>query len=182
MQETKLVTRRRPARGTTLVETLCVVSIVATSLGLAAPSLSGWRNQQALLGAAAQLETDIQYARSQAVAMNAVVRLSARTGDDGSCYVVHSGPVDSCSCNAQVGAICTGSSSAWRQVTLPATGPVHLTSRNVSIAFDPDHGTVTPTTTFKLQAGTGKTLLQIVNIMGRVRSCSPDNAAGFKAC
>jgi type IV fimbrial biogenesis protein FimT len=182
MQNTKLVARQRPARGVTLVETLCVVSIIATSVGLAAPGFSGWRDQQALMGAAAELETDIQYARSQAVAMNTVVRLSVSTANGGSCYVVHTGPEDSCSCNAHDGAICTGSASVWREVTLPATGPVKLISRNVSIAFDPEHGTVTPATTFKLQASTGKTLHQVVNIMGRVRSCSPDNAPGVKAC
>jgi type IV fimbrial biogenesis protein FimT len=168
MQNTKLSTPHRRTRGVTLIETLCVVSIVATSIGLAAPGFSGWKDQQALLGAAAQLETDIQYARSQAVAMNTVVRLSVRTGEDGSCYVVHGGTEDSCSCSATTGAICMG--------------PARLISRGVSIAFDPAHGTVTPATTFKLQAATGKTLHQVVNIMGRVRSCSPDNAPGFKAC
>jgi type IV fimbrial biogenesis protein FimT len=182
MQNTKLATRHRRTQGVTLIETLCVVSIVATSLGLAAPSFSGWKNQQALLGVAAQLETDIQYARSQAVAMNTVVRLSVRTGEDGSCYVMHAGADDSCTCSATAGAICTGPSPVWRQATLPATGPVRLISRNVSIAFDPEHGTVTPATTFKLQASTGRTLHQVVNIMGRVRSCSPDNTPGFKAC
>jgi type IV fimbrial biogenesis protein FimT len=182
MHNTKPVTRQHPARGVTLIETLCVVSIVGTSVGLAAPGLSSWRDQQALLGAAAQLETDIQYARSQAVALNTVVRLSSRTGNDGSCYVVHSGPDDTCSCTPQDGAMCTGSSAVWRQAALPATGRVQLTSRNVSIAFDPEHGTVTPATTFRLQAGNGRALHQVVNIMGRVRSCSPDNAPGFKAC
>jgi type IV fimbrial biogenesis protein FimT len=182
MQNTKLSTPHRRTRGVTLIETLCVVSIVATSIGLAAPGFSGWKDQQALLGAAAQLETDIQYARSQAVAMNTVVRLSVRTGEDGSCYVVHGGTEDSCSCSATTGAICMGPSPVWRQATLPVTGPVRLISRGVSIAFDPAHGTVTPATTFKLQAATGKTLHQVVNIMGRVRSCSPDNAPGFKAC
>ena len=161
-----------PARGVTLIETLCVASIVATTVGLAAPSMTGWRNQQALTGAAAQLETDIQYARSQAVATNTAVRLSARVGEGGSCYVVHSGPEDSCSCDPNHGATCTGT-TIWRQASFPANSSVQLTSRSVSIAFDPEHGTVTPATTFKLRANAGKTLHQVVNIMGRVRTCSP---------
>jgi type IV fimbrial biogenesis protein FimT len=182
MQNFSQIKASRRARGVTLVETLCVASIVAASLGLAAPGFSSWRDHQALLGAGSQLETDIQYARSQAVAMNTVVRLSVRTATGGSCYVVFSGPEDNCSCNAHDGAICTGSSPIWRQVTLPTTGPVQLISPDVSIAFDPEHGTVTPATTFKLQSGARKTLHQVVNIMGRVRSCSPDNAPRFKAC
>ena len=78
--------------------------------------------------------------------------------------------------------VSSGSATVWRQVTFPANGPVQLTSRSVSIAFDPERGTVTPTTTFKLKATAGKTVHQIVNIMGRVRSCSPDNAPGVRAC
>lgn len=182
MQNIRPVTLQRQVRGVTLIETLCVVSIVATSVGLAAPSLSAWRHQQALASAAAQLETDIQFARSQAVAMNTAVRLSANTGGDGSCYVVHTGPEDSCSCNPEDGATCTGPAPILRQVVFPASGAVKLKSRSVSLAFDPGHGTVTPATTFKLQADTGSTLHQVVNVMGRVRSCSPDNAPGFKAC
>lgn len=182
MQNTRPVTIQRQMRGVTFIETLCVVSVVATSVGLAAPSLSAWRHQQALASAAAQMETDIQFARSQAVAMNAAVRLSASTGADGSCYVVHTGPADSCSCNPEHGATCTGPAPILRQEVFPARGAVQLKSRSVSLAFDPEHGTVTPATTFKLQANTGTTLHQVVNIMGRVRSCSPDNAPGFKAC
>lgn len=182
MQTIRATARHRPARGVTLVETLCVASIVATTVGLAAPSFSAWRNQQALLGAAAELETDIQYARSQAVATNTVVRFTARVGDGGSCYVVHAGPNDSCSCDPVEGAVCTSDIPVLRQVSLPASSSVQLTSRSVSIAFDPERGTVTPATTFKLRAGDGKTLHQVVNIMGRVRSCSPDGAPGFRAC
>lgn len=182
MRNTRLAALQRPARGVTLVETLCVASIVATTVGLATPSISEWRHRQALTGAAAQLETDIQYARSQAVATNTVVRLSARIEEGASCYVVHSGAEDSCSCDPQQGAICTGTAPIWRQVTFPANSPVQLTSRSVSIAFDPERGTVTPTTTFKLRAMAGRTVHQVVNIMGRVRSCSPDNAHGVRAC
>ena len=182
MQDNRLATFQHPARGVTLIETLCVASIVATAVGLAAPSFSTWRNQQALTGAAAELETDIQHARSQAVATNTVVRLSVRVGDGGSCYVLHSGPQGSCSCNPNEGATCSGPGTVFRQTTFPAKGAVQLTSRSVSIAFDPQHGTVTPATTFKLQATGGRTLHQVVNIMGRVRTCSPDHALGAKAC
>lgn len=182
MQHSRHTALQRPARGVTLVETLCVASIVATTIGLAAPSFSDWRNQKALQAAAAELETDIQYARSQAVATNTIVRLAARVEDGAGCYVVHSGEADSCSCDAQQGAVCTGPATVWRQVSFPANGPVQLTSRSTSIAFDPERGTVTPTATFKLKATAGRTVHQIVNIMGRVRSCSPDNAPGVRAC
>ena len=182
MQNIHSVGRSRRAHGVTLVETLCVTSIVATTVGLAAPNFSAWREQQALNAAAAQLETDIQYARSQAVATNTVVRLSVQVGPSGSCYVLHSGPKDNCSCDPDGGVTCNAESPVWRHATFPAKGSVKLTSRSVSMAFDPEHGTVTPATTLKLQANAGKTLHQVVNIMGRVRTCSPDHAPGVKAC
>lgn len=182
MQNIHPASKSRRARGVTLVETLCVTSIVATTIGLAAPNFSAWRDQQALNGAAAQFETDIQYARSQAVAANTVVRLNVQVGPSGSCYVLHSGPKDNCSCDPDGGVACIDEAQVWRQVTFPAKSPVKLTSRSVSMAFDPEHGTVTPATTLKLQANAGKTLHQVVNIMGRVRTCSPDHAQGVKAC
>lgn len=182
MQTPPLTRLQQPAQGVTLVETLCVASLVATTIGLAAPNFSAWRNQQALTAAAAQLETDIQYARSQAVATNTVVRLTALVENGASCYVLHSGPQGSCSCDPNEGATCTGPEEIWGQSTFPAKSAVQLTSRSVSVAFDPEHGTVTPATTFKLHADDGKTLHQVVNIMGRVRTCSPDHAQGVKAC
>ena len=127
MQNTRPALFRRPARGVTLVETLCVASIVATAVGLAAPNLSAWQNQQALIGAAAQLETDIQYARSQAGATNTVIRLSVRVGDGGSCYVLHSGAQGSCSCEPSEGATCTDPAAISRQATFPANGAVRAT-------------------------------------------------------
>ena len=182
MHTTRPALNRRPPRGVTLIETLCVASIIAITVGLAAPNFSAWQDRQALNGAAAQLETDIQYARSQAVATSTVVRLSVRVESGGACYIVHSGLKDGCSCDPNGTATCTDTALVWRHATFPVKSPVRFMSRSVSIAFDPEHGTVTPTTTFKLQAGAGKTLHQVVNIMGRVRTCSPDQASGVKPC
>jgi type IV fimbrial biogenesis protein FimT len=44
-------------------------------------------------------------------------------------------------------------------------------------------GTVTPTGTVTVATANGRALKQTVNIMGRVRSCSPDGAVlGYRAC
>jgi type IV fimbrial biogenesis protein FimT len=181
MQNIKSAVRQRPALGVSLVECLCAVSILATSLGLAAPSLSKWKERQAVLSAAAELETDIQYARSLAVAQNDPVYLTVRTGVDGTCYVIHTGdPVD-CECSSDQGAACVGDAGLVRHSAYPDRGSVKLFHRDATLAFNPRLGTVTPAATFKLKTSAG-TVHQIVSIMGRTRSCSPDGLSGIKAC
>ena len=176
--------RRALARGVSLVETLCATSIVATTLGLAAPNFSDWQHRQALLAAAAELETDIQYARSLAVARNAAVRLSARPLDQGgSCYAIHTGDAHDCVCGANGQVQCEGAAEVLRVVEHPAGGPARLLNPKLSIAFAGDHGTVTPTATFKLADPAGRTLHQVVNVMGRTRTCSPQGqVSGVRPC
>jgi type IV fimbrial biogenesis protein FimT len=51
------------------------------------------------------------------------------------------------------------------------------------MAFDPLHGTATPTATWRVIARDGRAIHHVVNVMGRVRSCSPDAAVpGHRAC
>jgi type IV fimbrial biogenesis protein FimT len=179
---TKPAIRQRPAQGVSLVECLCAISILATSLGLAAPSLSKWKERQTVLSAAAELETDIQYARSLAVAKNDAIYLTIRTeAAGGTCYVMYTGERDDCECNSDNGAVCLGRGEVLRQSVYPHPGTVQLLHRNATLTFDPRLGTVTPAATIKVKTPAG-TVHQIVSIMGRTRSCSPDGLAGIKAC
>lgn len=181
MQNVHQIKVRRHARGFTLVEILCAVSILATSVGLAMPSVKNWKERQGLLSAAAELETDIQYARSQAVAQNGAVHLTVRTAVEGACYVMHTGGADECNCTSAQGAVCTGQAKMLRYVAFPERGAVKLLNRDTTLTFNPRLGTVTPAATFKLKAPVA-TVHQVVSIMGRTRSCSPDKLPGIKAC
>jgi type IV fimbrial biogenesis protein FimT len=181
MHTTKLAMRQRPVQGVSLVECLCAVSILATSLGLAAPSLSKWRDRQTVLSAAAELETDIQYARSLAVARNDPIYLTIRTAVGGTCYVMYTGERDGCECRSDTGAVCNGNEEVVRQAFYPDQGTVKLLHRNATLTFDPRQGTVTPAATLKFRTPAGS-VHQIVSIMGRTRSCSPDGMPGIKAC
>jgi type IV fimbrial biogenesis protein FimT len=181
MQEFNKIKAPRRTRGVTLVETLCALSILATSVGLGLPSLRAWQERQALLSAAAELETDIHYARSQAVAQNGAIHLSVRTSEGGACYVMYAGEPDDCDCSSANGTVCTGQATMLRYSAYPEHGVVKLVNRNTTLTFDPRLGTVTPTATFKLQAP-AVAVHQIVSIMGRTRSCSPDGIAGIRAC
>jgi type IV fimbrial biogenesis protein FimT len=49
--------------------------------------------------------------------------------------------------------------------------------------FDTDRGTVSPTGTLRIHAADDRTVHHVVNIMGRVRTCSPNGlVAGHPAC
>jgi len=181
-------TRRHPARrraqaGITLVETTVVTSVLAVLTELAVPSFDSSMQRRHLEGAAAQLETDIHYARSLAVARNAPLRISFEAGAGGSCYVIHTGASNQCSCAADGTAICQGDAAAERAVRFEPGGTVSLRSNSSSALFDPTKGTSSPTAMVQLQARNGTAIHQVTNIMGRMRSCSPAPALSvYRRC
>lgn len=173
---------RRAARGLTLVESLVTVAVLGILASVAIPSIEPMRERRHLEGTAAQLETDIHWARSLAVARNEVVRLALFTTAGGSCYVVHSGPAGSCDCRADGEVVCQAAAEPLRRVHLGGL-PVRLQGNSASMAFDPVKGTITPTGTLRVIGRGGAAIHQVVNVMGRVRSCSPGGAvAGMPAC
>lgn len=173
---------RRQA-GVTIVETLVVTSVVGVLTSLAAPAFQGTVERQRLQGAAALLETDIHQARMLAVARNAPLRISFQSSANGSCYVLHTGSANQCGCNADGTPACSGGAVAERVVHFAADGGVGLQANARSVLFDPQRGTVTPTTTVRLIGQRGGAVHQVMNIMGRVRSCSPAPAiSGFARC
>lgn len=61
------------------------------ALGLAIPSLDAIRQRAKLYGAAAQLETDVQFARSESVSRNRAIRMTLHESSSGTCYMVPNG-------------------------------------------------------------------------------------------
>jgi len=174
---------RRHQVGVTLVETVAVTAVVAVITSVAVPSFEQALQRRHLEGAAAQLETDIQYTRSLAVARNMPLRISFDTSVGASCYVIHTGTAQQCNCAADGSATCQGDAQALRSVRLAAGDAVSLKSNSRSVLFDPVRGTSTPTATIQLKSGNGMAIHQVVNIMGRVRSCSPAPAlSGYVRC
>ncbi len=174
---------RRSQAGITLVETTVVSSVLAVLTGLAVPSFDSSIQRRHLEGAATQLETDIHHARMLAVARNAPLRMSFESGVGGSCYVIHTGAANQCTCAADGSPVCQGEAVAERAVRFEPGGPVGLRSNSRSVLFDPTKGTSSPTATVQLQARNGSAIHQVMNIMGRVRSCSPAPAiSGYRRC
>jgi type IV fimbrial biogenesis protein FimT len=171
------------ARGASLLEALVVLAIVAVLLGAALPSLGGLAQRTHLEGVALQFETDVQHARSLAVARQQGVRIGFGQSGGRSCYLLHTGAPGGCTCTAPGPAVCAGGAEALRLVRIDGRQAPALHANAASVLFDPVRGTTTPTATVRVVAADGRAIHQVVNIMGRVRSCSPGGAvAGYRAC
>lgn len=171
--------QHHPQRGLTLVEVAVVVGIVAAAATTAAPGLQRLVEQRRLDATATTLAADLQLARNEAIARNRVVRVVR--DELAGCYLLQTGPAGSCRCSADGTAVCDAGGAAIRSV---APSPqITLQSNTASIAFDPLHGTVTPTATWRVIGRDGRAVHHVVNVMGRVRSCSPEAAVpGYRAC
>ena len=172
----------RPPRGVTLIESAVVMAVAVIALSTVAPSLQGLIERKRLEGVATQLATDLQYVRTEAVARNAPLRLSFYADGAGSCYVIHTGSRSQCACSGPPPAACSGGAVQIRTVHRPAAERVAVQASASSILFDPLHGTSTPTGTARVTGAPGA-IHHVVNVMGRVRSCSPmPSLPGYRAC
>lgn len=169
-------------RGVTLVETAVAATLIAIAVSTAAPGFQNLVERKRLEGVAAQLATDLQYVRTEAVARNVPVRISFHSVIGGSCYVIQTGNRAQCSCSGPAPATCSGDAEQIKTVWLPETQRVAVAASATSILFDPLHGTSTPTGTARVTGPQGA-IHHVVNVMGRVRSCSPDGAMpGYRSC
>ena len=170
----------RPAPGFTLVEVAIVLGITAVLAALAWPGIGSLIEKRRLDGVASALAGDLQFSRSEAIARNESVYFTALSSGEGdACWLVHTGPAADCSCASG----CTGDAALLRKTKLPAADGVRLHAPARSLHFDPELGTCTPTGTFELVSPSGNAVHQIINVMGRVRTCSPHaRVAGHAAC
>jgi len=171
-------------QGITLIEA-CITLTVATVVAVgAAPNMQQLLEARRFDGIANQLASDLQFTRISAVARNEKVRFTLQTDADGSCYVIHTGNAGACPCGAASGqAVCGSGAREIRTVRLPAFDRVLVQANVASILFDPVHGTSTPAGTVRVIGSNGRELRHIVNVMGRVRTCSTQgNVGGYRTC
>lgn len=167
----------RRQRGITLLECCVCLTILCILVGSALPSFASMLDLQRLRGMSATLAGDLQLTRSEAILRNADVRMSFHAAGGGSCYVVHTGPASACSCTSAGQAQCSGpqalliSARHW-----PASGAQQVNANVSSILFDPRIGTASPAGTVVLTDSAGREIRHIVNLRGRVRTCSAQGA------
>lgn len=177
--------RRRPVApppaGFTLVEALTAIAVLAVLLTLALPSLRALVDRHRVTHTAADVAGHLHYARMAAIERQEPVRVSTLAdGAGGHCLAVHTGPATSCSCAAgrPTAGACAADAVLLRHVHLPAHGRVRLAASVGSLRFDPQLGTCTPAGTLAFSTPAGDAVHQVVNVMGRVRACSPSGKVG----
>jgi len=138
-------------RGFTLVELLVVVAVLAILLVLSAPSMRDFILMQRLKGIHAQIVTDLQLARSEAMSSGQVVNVRVQEPGLMSCYVLFNdsqqsyrtlGASSGCDCAQPEGSRCTQAGTREiRTVQIPnARGVSLVVPGSEAVAFDPSTG------------------------------------------
>jgi len=170
----------RRQRGFTLIELMVVVAIAVILLTLAAPSFTGYMNKKRVEGVAAELATDIQFARTEAVARNAPVRITFGTG----CWVVHTVGSTATSCTQAAGATLGTGATQLKDVQLASNLNASLSPNNTLtyVAFDAVRAMATSdgsgsSHSVNVDSTAGSWQLRAaVSSVGRVQVCSPNGS------
>ena len=185
--------------GLTLVELMVALAVAAVLLTLAAPSFRDLILMQRLKSIHAQLVTDLQYARSEAVSSGAVVNVRVQpqfSGVEHTCYIIFhhfsrdyltNGPSSDCDCRLTVSRCpATTDYRELRTVLVPLDLGITLAPGQTTrtVAFDPKTGGMVLRAN-ELGAGTGlpfivtaaidaaRSLSAEVATSGRPRICRP---------
>lgn len=164
---------RRTQRGWSLVESCAALAVASILAGSAASSYSDLMTRKRLELGSQQLVADLGYLRSEVVSRNEGLRISFGQDSAGSCYVLHSGSVGDCECNASGQAACPSSDSRIiKSVALPSQNGITIAANVSSIHFDPRLGISSPAGTLRLIDKQGRSIHHVVSVRGRVRVCS----------
>jgi type IV fimbrial biogenesis protein FimT len=156
-------------RGFGLLEVLVVMAVVVAATAVLWPNLRDALDMRRLKAASSHWSALIQSARHWAFTLNRPVRLEFQ-GGAAPCLVLHTGARGACSgCGTS-----PCSSGAQRLGTTPPL-PYALTASasSASLVWSPTDRTVTPTGTLRLELPDGRALHHVVNLVGRMRVCSP---------
>jgi type IV fimbrial biogenesis protein FimT len=172
---------RRAHRGFTLIEAMVVIAIASILVAVAVPGFRDVLAKRRVEGVVSELMTDLQYARSEAVARNAGVRITLGSG----CYTVHLDSATSASCTNAAGSSVNPPSALIKGVQLPSTAVVSMAAAGsvTRITFEPVLGSasfdqaVDPAVVNVTSASGKAWSVQVrTSTQGRVKTCSPSGA------
>ena len=180
MQSKAFPTRQR---GLSLIECCMTLAIASILVGTAAPSFIEFNKKRVFDGSTNELVTDLYFARSAATAHQEGVRVSFQAVATGSCMLVHTGATLDCTCDSAGAAQCSNGATLIKANYYSTARGINVAANVASIRFDPTHGMATPAGTVRVTTSSGQAVNHIVNITGRVRSCSPGGSVkGYKPC
>jgi len=182
--------RQSDIEGFTIIELMVVVAIAAVLIALAAPSFAEFLSKRRVDGVMAELATDLQYARSEAVSRNTPVRVTF--GSENGCYVIHLASAASAQCTRNSSTI-TPAAAEIKVVQLDADRALTIDPGTLTyLEFDPVRGTVvnsaaasSGSVVVRSTSGTAWELRVLLTLMGRVAICSPGGAGkvvGYSDC
>lgn len=163
--------------GVSLVEATSVLAIVSALVASAAPSYVTFLDKRAVEGLAAEIATDLQLTRSEAVARNQNLKISFGLTPDGrSCYVLHTETSSSCDCASDGPATCSSGAQEIKTARAPINGRVSFRANVANMVYESNRGTTTPGGSIDIVGTSGHALRHVVSMLGRVRTCSPDGS------
>lgn len=175
--------------GVTLIELMVSLSVLAILATIALPSYTGFMDRYRLEGAIQELYADMQFARSESVKCNRRVRVAFTTGGTWSYTISRIG-----SCTVINDSTTVTNLKTVGVASFPATQIASTTLTSNTLFFEPrfgnvEHGTVGTTLSgeaqVNFQSGQGKQARVLINLIGRVRFCSPsgaNNLIGVPTC
>ncbi len=146
---------QRLSEGFTLIELMVVVALLAILGTLVGPSFQDMILKQRLRGVNAQLVTDLQFARAEAIRLGRVGRLDFRSSTAQTCYSIYyvttdenSSSIPACNCLSGAGNACSDPKTIeLKTVGLPRSSSVIVTSKDPvtqddypAFGFDPVTG------------------------------------------
>ena len=174
---------RRAQAGVTLIEASISLAVLAVIVTSAAPSFAEAMRKRRIEGVAGQVRADLQYARVASVVRNERLRISFFDTAAGTGYVLHSGDSDQCTAGDDGRVQCQEPAVALKTMWVSARDAIRVEGSASPMLFDPVHGTVSQAGTVKVVGDGNRAIHHVVNVLGRVRSCSPQAAMpGYKAC
>jgi len=184
----------RRDQGVTLIEVMIVLGITAIIAGLAAPSFADFLNRQRVKAIAAEVSTDLAYARAEAGLRPVDVIVEFKRKSSVSCYTIYyQSDSGSCDCSRPAGTACQGGPVPELKtaqmadslgVTFEPAGTWPSRRSAGQLQFKAPQMLPSLTDFFVVVKGTrGGVLWVQVNGMGRISTCSPDKSiGGFPSC
>ncbi len=195
-------------RAFTIVEFMITVALVAVVASLAGPSLYNLVLVQRLKGLNANLVTDLQYARSEAVSRgkNVWVQFKQVPASHMTCYTLYTDQSNGtfgagkCDCTLAAGSRCAATATELKTTQIPDSLSVRLfidtgvqapqfafDSVTGSIYAPPSDIALPPLTTYVIDMliDSGRTLRTRVSLAGRPNVCLPSGSVvtgGYPAC
>ena len=149
--------------GFTVMELMITVTILAIMAAIALPSFQSVLEGRRLVGAAENLFADLQFARSESIKRNEVIRFQATTGASW-CFGVDDDDGAACDCTSNACEI----DAAPKNVVAADYVDIQMSVGGV-VEFDPRQGMPDTAQTYTFRVGAaGRTKSVTVNAIGRV--------------